>query len=100
IMEFLNQRVPVSRQIEIDQHNRESEALYHLKRLFRGRSQEHLPVTIQYFTGFFKSFWIVIDDKNHKRFVSVTPSVQKGVQRLLLPNLSVPEPPSKKGTGF
>ena len=66
-MEFLNQCVSVSRQVQVDQHNRESEALYHLEGLFGGRSQEHLPVAVQYFLGFFENFWIVIDNKNHKR---------------------------------
>ena len=40
-MEFLNQRACVPRQVEINQHNGESEPLYQLECLFGGRSQEH-----------------------------------------------------------
>ena len=69
VMEFLNQREPASRQRKIHQHNRESEALDHLKGLFSGRSQKHLPVAVQYLTGFFEDFWIVIDNKYHKRLL-------------------------------
>ena len=67
VMDSLNQREPASRQRKIHQHNRESEALDHLKGLFSGRSQKHLPVAVQYLTGFFEDFWIVIDNKYHKR---------------------------------
>ena len=65
-MEFLNQRACVPRQVEINQHNRESEALYQLEGLFGGRSQEHLPVAVQYLAGFFEHVWIVIHNQNHK----------------------------------
>jgi len=64
-MEFLNQRECVSWQLKIDQHNRESETLNELECLFGRRSQEHLPIPVEYFTGFLQHFWIMIDDENH-----------------------------------
>ena len=74
VMELLNECVG-TRHIHIDQHNRESQVLDHLERLFGGRSQEHLPVTIQKFTGFFEHVGIVIDNKNHGAMIAYTHSM-------------------------